>query len=237
MRFIRVWLAILALGGGQFVNPPSNTYATNFAATENPVSEGGRWVTGLQTGLDWKDPQTSTNLYFGPQNKVTSHFDDAFSMLRGTWGATQTIDCIVKVSNTNSTAFEEMEEWVRTSIGPHSIKGYEVNVRNMGAGGNQYIGIVRWNGALDDFTQLGVNCDGTNTYSSGIANGDHFKVTIDSTETITAYVNNVQQCQRQDTSHTYTSGNPGLGHWWNVNGAVGTSGSDFGFTSCTFTAS
>jgi hypothetical protein len=41
------------------------TYATSFSLTENPISEGGKWINGGVTGLDWGNVQTCTNCSSG----------------------------------------------------------------------------------------------------------------------------------------------------------------------------
>jgi hypothetical protein len=52
-------------GGGGVANvcgvaPVSDSYATAFPATENPISEGGAWVAGKASGIDWNDPETES---------------------------------------------------------------------------------------------------------------------------------------------------------------------------------
>ena len=64
-----------------------------------------------------------------------------------------------------------------------------------------------------------------------IANGDLVKATITG-DTNKAYVNNVTVLQYTD--NTFTSGNPGLGFFFQANGALnGNTNTDFGFTSYT----
>ena len=47
-----------------------------------------------------------------------------------------------------SSVFEEVELRLRTTITPHSITGYEVNCSVSTNSSNNYLQIVRWNGAL-----------------------------------------------------------------------------------------
>jgi hypothetical protein len=221
--------------------PPSgNSYTTRFPLTENPISENGAWVTGKKNGLDWQDIRTAGGVAFGTQSGVSSFFDDSVAVLTGNWAATQTVSATVKVTNPNSTAYEEVELWVRTTISPGAIKGYEVNFRTT-SDGSQYIGIVRWLGPLGSpacaagcaYDIIGGECFG---YPGGLRNGDTIKVTI-SGFAITAYVNGVERCQRTDTNATYPSGNPGIGHWFRANGASGLAVSDYGLTSFSAEAS
>jgi len=66
------------------------------------------------------------------------------------------------------------------------------------------VAIVRWNGALGDFTNIANLTPG----GPGIHNGDTVKATLIG-NTITAYINGTQVLQGTDA--TYTSGNPGIG--------------------------
>lgn len=223
-------------------NPPpgGNSYTTRFPLTENPISEGGAWTTGKKDGLDWQDIRTAGGVAFGTQSGVSDRFDDSVAVLTGTWGATQTVSATVKVTNPSSTAYEEVELWVRTTISPRAIKGYEVNFRTT-SDGSQYIGIVRWLGPLGSpgcaagcaYEIIGGECFG---YPGGLRNGDTIKVTI-SGFAISAFVNGVERCQRTDPHGTYPSGNPGIGHWFRANGASGLAVSDYGLTSFSAEAS
>ena len=54
-------IAQLARGnkGGRAAPVGPNTYSTSFGLTENPISEGGVWINGAVTGVDWNNVQTS----------------------------------------------------------------------------------------------------------------------------------------------------------------------------------
>src|SRR5260221_2997308 len=43
------------------------SYSTSFPLTENPISEGGRWVNGGLLGLDWTNVSTTPGLAIGHQ--------------------------------------------------------------------------------------------------------------------------------------------------------------------------
>jgi hypothetical protein len=88
-------------------------------------------------------------------------------------------------------------------LSAHSITGYEVTFRCT-SDGSQYVAIVRWNGALGDFTYIANLTPG----GPGIHNGDTVKATVIG-NTITAYINSTQVLQGTDA--TYTSGSPGIG--------------------------
>ncbi len=124
------------------------------------------------------------------------------------------------VRSSDSSSFEEVEVRLRTTISSHRITGYEVNCSVKP--NNPYVQIVRWNGALGDFTEL----DGRGV---GCSNGDVLKGTI-SGNTITVYINNVQIFQVVDS--TFSSGNPGMGYY--ISGSAGDQ-SHYGFSSFTAT--
>jgi hypothetical protein len=198
--------------------PPQGTPATdstNFPLTENPISESGKWINGQSVGLDWKDVQTTPGFSFGTQTGAAGTFDDSTAVLTGTWDSDQsaqaTVACPTQVGG------QEVELRLRTSISAHRITGYELN---FSCGGTKYQQIVRWNGALGDFTQLaGVN--------SSVKTGDIVKATVVG-NTITGYVNGVMKTQAVDG--TFTTGSPGVGFWRDGGGV----NSNFGFS--TFSA-
>ncbi len=133
-----------------------NTYITSFAsppAPENPISEGGNWINGATTGVGWGNVQTTSGLAFGTNVSGAPPFNDSTAVLSGTWGSDQAATATVHSVNQNPSIFEEVELRLRTTITPNSITGYEINFRCT-SDGSQYIGIVRWNGSLNDFTYI-----------------------------------------------------------------------------------
>jgi hypothetical protein len=198
------------------------TYSTNFSLTENPVSEGGNWINGGVTGLDFSNVQTIRSLAFGTQSGTASGdstYADSTAVLAGTWGPDQTVQATIAVTNASSASnvFEEVELRVRTTITAHSITGYEINCSVSTNSQNFYCQIVRWNGLLASFTILGGQ-------SAHAKNGDIFKATINGS-TITAYLNGVQIVQVTDS--TYTTGSPGIGFF--LQGASGLN-ANYGFS-------
>jgi FG-GAP-like repeat len=182
----------------------ANTYTTNFPLNKNPISENGEWINGKAVGLDWSDVQSIPGLAFGTQSGNSGVYDDSTACLSGTWASNQTVQATVVSGNQNTSAIEEVELRLSTTITPHNITGYELDFRNTNPGG--YVNIVRWNGPLNKFTIL---AGGNNNYH-GIKNGDVLLGTIVN-GTITVYVNGVVVCQATD--NTYTGGSPGIGFW------------------------
>jgi hypothetical protein len=198
--------------------PPSqgNPYSTQFAVTENPISEGGHWINGGVTGLLWHDCRTSSKLAFGTQ-PATTNFDDSTCLLTGTWGADQQAQATVGIATSDATQFEEVELRLRSTITPNSSTGYEINCSVKS--GNPYMQIVRWNGGLGNFTLL-------DSRAIGCSNGDILKATVRG-NTITEFKNGSAIFSVNDS--TYSSGSPGMG-FYIQNGASSTN-ADFGFSS------
>lgn len=199
----------------------ARTYTTNFPLTENPISEGGNWINGKTTGLDWTDISTTPGLAIGLESG-TRGYDDATALLTGTWGSNQTVTATVSTTNQlSSPVYEEVEIRLRSSLSAHNCTGYEVLFSLSGS----YVQIVRWNGALGDFTYVAT----TSGSQYNLHAGDTVTGTI-SNNTITAYINGTQVLQ--GTDGTYSSGNPGMGIF--LQGTTGVNG-DYGFTSFTAT--
>src|SRR5262249_27759229 len=143
-------------------------------------------------GLDWSNCQTNGTSVFGTQTTFTTSNDSTCVVTSVTWGPAQTAIAKLVAIPTN-----EVELRLRTTIAAHSITGYEI----LYSGGQEQI--VRWNGALNNFTVLQ-----TNSSPPAMHAGDVIKGTI-SGSTITAYYNGVQIGTATDA--TYTTGSPGVG--------------------------
>ena len=175
-------------------------YTTSFTVDEPALSEGGQWVTGLTHGLDWTDVVVQNGYAFGTQ-PCSSGYNDSLAVLTGSWEPTQTAEATVHVTNQNIGAFPEVELLLRFSIAPHDAHGYEV-LFSTRAGG-RYAQIVRWNGALNDFTEL------TDIVPMPmLRDGDVVKATAVGT-LIQGFINNILIVSVNDS--VFPSGNPGVG--------------------------
>lgn len=216
-------------------------YTTFNTGTANPISEGGRWVNGGTTGLDWSDVQISGGVACGTQTNsqgtIGPPYNDSSAVLTGTWPKDQEVICTVFSQNQDSAGghFQEVEILLRHSITANINRGYEVLWRCT-SDGSQYLDVVRWDGALNNFDNYGgathkVAADGL----PGITNGCQVRATIIG-NTITAY----QRATPTTASWTQIiawdissdtnkwQGNPGMGFW---NRATGTAANtDYGFT-------
>jgi len=196
----------------------SQTYSTNFPLAENPISEGGRWISGQSMGLDWADVSTTPGLAIGHEGGVAD-YTDGTALLSGNWAPDQTVSAKVHTVNQNDACYEEVEIRLRSSLSAHKCTGYEINMK-CSKTSDAYLIIVRWNGPLGDFTILKQQ----NGPEYGVSEGDSVTATIIG-NVITAYINGVKKAQVIDD--VYSSGSPGMG--FNLFGCKGTNG-DYGFT-------
>jgi hypothetical protein len=207
-------------GGGTPAPDPAGSYSTNFQGSENPISEGGVWINGGTTGLDWTNISKSNGRATGHEGSVP--FSDATATLQGNWASDQSVQATVYAVDQTQSCGQEVEMRLRTTIVPHTITGYEVSFSTSSG----YMIIVRWNGSFGNFTVL-LNLTGSQYV---VQSGDVVKATIVG-NVISAYKNGVLMGQATDSA--YTSGSPGMGFNLNgIDGCLGTN-SNYGFTSFT----
>jgi hypothetical protein len=201
---------------------PFRTYSTNFSLTESTISEGGNWINGSTTGLDWG--YVSTTAGQTHTHPGTASYADATALLTGAWGSNQmaqaTVGSIVNAC-TSDNCYPEVELRLRSTLSAHLCNGYEITF-SLKPNDRAYLIIVRWNGPLGNFTYL-FNQSGSQYLAK---TGDVVKAIIVG-NVISAYKNGV--LMGQATDNTFTSGNPGMG--FNEQSYNG----DYGFSS--FTAS
>jgi hypothetical protein len=192
--------SVLLCGAGS--DARAGTYTTDFPATENPITEGGRWINGKATGVDWSDVRTTNGMAIGTQTG-SNGYDDSTAILTGIWGSNQTVQATVKIVGSDSGTYEEVELRLRSAISAHRCTGYEINCSRQA--NSPYIQIIRWNGALGDFTYVSKS-DTTHH----VKDGDVIKATIIGS-TLTVYLNGTQIITGTDS--TFTTGNPGIGFY------------------------
>ena len=213
------------------------SYQTSFPTTESPISEGGRWVNGRATGLDWADVNEASGLAMGTQTlSGNTPYDDSTAILTGLWGPDQTAWATVYATNTQTGCWEEVEIRLRSVVTANWNRGYECNFGLEGSG--NYAQIIRWNGPLADST----NSNGAYTpldgrgVPGGFRTGDVVKCSISGSSpvTIRTYLNDVELFSVVDSSAArWTDGSPGIGFY--LQAGSPSLQSDYGFTS--FTAS
>jgi hypothetical protein len=214
----------------------SSPDSTSFPATENPISEAGKWIGGQSAGGNlWGNVQTTPGLAFGVSEPT--QFGDPTAILTGTWGADQTASATVKINTTpTGTCRHEAEVRLRMTISANSIKGYEVYCSVMPSP-NEYCHIARWNGPSGSYCNIE-----SAEFTTHLVNGDVLtaKVTGTNPVVITGSRNGTQIMQATDTGQgcstggaagPWTSGNPGIGFY----DSQDSNWSNFGFSSFTAT--
>jgi hypothetical protein len=208
--------AELRHGSGAIVR----SYATRFSVDEDPISEGGIWVTGRRHGVDWADVVAEHGLAHGhsrrgeaaerhgytsapPAGEGDEEYDDPTAVLLGRWGRNQHATATVFSRNQTPRFYQEVEIRLRSSIAPHSCTGYEVFWRCLRAGG-AYVWIARWNGAVTDWTTL-ARKEGA---EYGVEDGDVIEASIEG-NVIRGFRNGIEVVSAADD--TFDAGAPGIG--------------------------
>lgn len=173
-------------------------YTTSFDLTENPISEGGKWVNGEVDGVEWNNVKTNGAGAFATAYPTPGHYDDCIAHLNTsfiTFAANQYCEGVVYRAGGYSNG-HEIELLLRFQISANNARGYEVYWST-----NNGLVIVRWNGALDSF-------DGLNSTTLVANDGDVLRAEI-SGSTITVKRNGGTVLTASDS--TFASGQPGIG--------------------------
>ena len=198
--------------------PPSSagSYSTDFALTENPISEGGRWH---QTATQWTKVKTMNGIACGT-NGQRDTYDDSFAYLAG-FPADHEIEGVIARNNPTGEN-HEVELLLRWGDTSSSIQGYECLLNFQGS-----IQIFRLNSRFitssADYEQLGAG-----RYLVNPQSGDRFRARIVGFD-ISVYFNNELLATATDTQRRWASGNPGIGFFKRASGL----NESFGFTSIT----
>jgi hypothetical protein len=185
--------------------PPS--YTTAFPGLENPLSEGGVWTNGGVVGIDWQNVKKANGHAFA--SATSAGYNDCIGHLSG-FGPNHFAQATVHVAAGYSAPdSHEVELLLRFKITAHVARGYEINCGWNGA----YSQIVRWNGALNDFTYLNPTGPGF----GALKEGDVIRATAVGS-TITVYKNGAQVMQVTDT--VWADGDPGIGFFVRPNAAA-----------------
>ncbi|HKE92690.1 MAG TPA: hypothetical protein VKB34_00175, partial [Povalibacter sp.] len=188
------------------------TYSTSFDATENPLSEGGKWIAGKSVGGAWNNPQTASGYAFASVRSGASgsRYDDSIAVLSSSaqaFKANQYAEGTVYLASGYSGASHEVELLLRFSIGSQDAHGYEILWGLPG-----YIAIVRWNGPLGNYTPLYDPGKGSIAVPK---DGDVLRAEINgSIITVKLNGNTVASVNVNAAGGTvYSSGQPGIGFW------------------------
>jgi hypothetical protein len=146
-------------------------------------------------------------------------YDDPTAVVGGDWGSDQHAKATVYSRNPTAEYFQEVQLRLRTVIEPNVCTGYEVFWRCLKTD-EGYAEIVRWNGAVGDFTSLvklfGADC--------GVAHGDLVEATVEG-NILKGFINGREVISAVDD--VFAEGCPGVG----FNFGVGDTNVDHGFSS------
>jgi hypothetical protein len=188
----------LSIDGGSSTTTTcaSASYSTNFDIAENPLSEDGRW---RRADNAWTNVQTFGGVAFGT-NGITNGYDDSYALLSG-FGPDQTAEATVfRDASLTPSVTHEVELLLRASDDANNARGYEC-LFNFAGG----IEIVRWNGAIGDYTYLSVL--DARGLGRPLATGDVIKATI-AGNTIRVYINGTEMGRAVDSA--LATGQPGI---------------------------
>jgi hypothetical protein len=172
-------------------------YATSFEQSENPISEGGRWRRAKNS---WTSVRTAAGNAFGT-NGAADRYDDSYALLSG-FGPDQQAEGVIHRSPGLARGItHEVELLLRFTDGAGFASGYECLFAYFGG-----VQIVRWNGAMGDFTVLKI-ARGPERIDRELQSGDRIKASIVGDQ-ISLYINDVLMAQTRDDA--YTGGQPGI---------------------------
>lgn len=180
------------------------SYTTNFDATENPLSEGGHWVNGGTTGLDWQNVRSASGLGFG--TGASSAYDDCIAHLTNhTIGADHQVSGTIRLaSGYVASSSHELGLYLRMQISAHLARGYEILLPAPGGGVFQ---VMVWDGPMGSFHEI-TGRGGGGSLPRALRDGDIVSAKIVGS-TISVYLNGTLFNTTVDS--TYSSGNPGMG--------------------------
>lgn len=210
---------------------PPRSYATSFTGTENPLSQGGAWISGGVTGV-FRDVQCTPGFAFGTGPSASPPYDDPTAIVAGEWGPLQTAEAIVRIDAVEGGVNQEVELRLITTIDGIKITGYEIM---WSITTNTYIDMRRWVGGADDigqFVQIGFLGSGT---SPQLQTGYRIKATVDANGVFRAYTDSGGGYVLMLTSSadlTYRSGAPGIGFFKHAGAAGPLSGYGLSYFQC-----
>lgn len=199
-------------------------YESGFAASENPISEGGAWhhldstLTGVQT-----EQIGGVHVAHGTQaGGPSAPYDDSNAYLAGfprDHAVEGTIWKSGSIGDSENREAELLLRWsddhapVDTDFGPTSVQGYEINVQHLG----NYLQLGRFKGDLLEQTTVSTPVSGDKFYAQIRQEGASVRI-------IVAW--NGQVKINYVDSTPWLSGNPGMGFFIHA----GANNNEFGFS-------
>ena len=195
---------------------PRSRYTTDFAGTENPISEGGAWS---HRGRPWTRVQKKDGLAHGTQGGYGG-YDDSYAYLSG-FATDHQGEAVVYVSPRLVGEPHEVELLLRWADSAYEARGYECLWSFEGD-----VDIVRWNGPPGDFNSIGV---AEGRLGRRLVTGDQVRARVVG-PVITCYIND--RLMARATDATWKDGQPGIGFYRREAGAA----SDLAFSRYTATS-
>lgn len=194
--------------------PAGTFYDTDFAFTENPISDGDKWINGQAAGGLWNNCKTVNGIACAAAEASTlgSRYDDPTAHIKTTFHdfaanqwAEATIYRAAGYNPNQGVTKHEIELLLRWQIadGGNTVRGYEFLI-----GHDNGCVWVRWNGARGSYSAI----SSVHNPNPPFADGDVIRVEINGT-TMVAKRNGVALANQTVTDATFADGQPGVGFW------------------------
>jgi hypothetical protein len=180
-------------------------FSTTFPANEDPISQGGIWLNGADDGLDWHNIKTLSGTFAATHLQPGGADDDCIAVLKPSFRQF-TANQFVQGTALRTPGYTQQHEillLLRFSISANVAKGYEVYWTTAGGGAIQ---LVRWNGALHDFSLLA---------NAGLAlptTGDTLRASITGAVITVSFNGGASSLTFDDSANVIATGNPGMGN-------------------------
>lgn len=201
---------VTAMGGTSATTTcPTASYTASPSITENPISEGGAWLSGGKDALDWLNVRKGGGKIYGVG--PSTDYNDCAACLNvfGSTSKHYVQATIYRAAGYSAPSTHEVELLLGVSMSAHDIRAYELDFWFEGN-----LQPVRWNGSVGNF-DTGALRIVSGSWPNSLANGDVIRAEFDSSSgspTISLYLNGRLTVVMTDTSAgKITSGSPGIG--------------------------
>lgn len=209
-------------------------YQSSFPLTENPVSEGLRWINGDSAAGLWRPVRTTPGFAFATGVSASPPYDDPTALLAGEWGRTQSVEALIVVPGSEPAQNQEVELRTLSSVRGNKLVGYEFlySVR----ASIPYLQIMRWDGDPSDiafFVSLAFSggnqalVTGNRIKAISYPSGLHELYVDYGTGRVLGNPSNYT-LKLSGTDSTYPTGAPGMGYF--QHGGSAATLSDFGLS-------
>jgi hypothetical protein len=204
IRMSHILIASLLSNRRVAPQPPLTEFSTEFTATESPISEGGIWLNGQSDGLDWLNFKTLNGIACAAafSAEPPPPYNDSIAILKSSAFACapdQFAEIVVsRAGGYSPSVTHECGMFVRFALSANSASGYEAYLNHA-----SNFTIVRWNGALNNFSPL----SSTGPGPTSPVDGDVLRFEVEGS-TLRYYQNDVLVATATDS--TFSSGQAGL---------------------------